>query len=66
MTRTIEGVHQVCLGGLGIALLSHWMAREGLASVALEEARLSDAAPEMLTIYNASVRLLTPRPARAP
>jgi DNA-binding transcriptional LysR family regulator len=44
-TSTIEGVHQTSLGGLGTALLSNWMAGEGLASGALEEARLSDAAP---------------------
>ena len=48
---TIEGVHQACIGGLGIALLSEWMAREGLLSGALEEVRLTDAAPEMLTIW---------------
>lgn len=48
---TIEGVHQACIGGLGIALLSNWMARESLLSGALEEVRLTDAAPEMLTIW---------------
>ncbi len=47
-TSTIEGVHQTSLGGLGTALLSNWMAGEDLVSGALEEARLSDAAPVML------------------
>jgi DNA-binding transcriptional LysR family regulator len=48
---TIEGVYQACIGGLGIALLSEWMAKEGLASGALAEVRLTDAAPEMLAIW---------------
>lgn len=49
--NTIEGLHQACLGGLGIALLSRWDVAEELARGLLAEVRLEEGAPEPLTIW---------------
>jgi DNA-binding transcriptional LysR family regulator len=49
--NTIEGIHQACVGGLGIALLSHWEVADELAAGILVEVDLVDAAPEALAIW---------------
>ncbi len=49
--NSIEGIHQACVGGLGIALLSRWEAADDVATGALREVRLADAEPEALAIW---------------
>jgi DNA-binding transcriptional LysR family regulator len=48
---SVEGIHQACLGGLGIALLSYWEVEEELAAGRLAEVRLDGAEPETLAIW---------------
>ncbi|SFV05407.1 DNA-binding transcriptional regulator, LysR family [Methylobacterium sp. 174MFSha1.1] len=49
--NTIEGLHQACLGGLGIALLSRWDVAEEVARGLLAEVRLEEGEPEPLAIW---------------
>ncbi len=48
--NSIEGLHQACLCGLGIALLSEWAVRDELASGQLVPVTLRDAVAEALAI----------------
>jgi len=49
--NSIDAVHEACRGGLGIACLSHWDVAADLASGALIEITLDDAALEPLAIW---------------
>lgn len=48
---SIEALHQVCLGGLGIANLSSWDVKEAVESGRLHHIMLEDAEPEPLAIW---------------
>lgn len=48
---SIEALHQVCLGGLGIANLSNWDVRNAVESGQLRHIVLEDAEPEPLAIW---------------
>lgn len=48
---SIEGLHEVCLGGGGIVLISHWNVREDLAAGRLVTLPLLGTAPEDLAIW---------------
>ena len=60
---SVEALHQACLGGLGIALLSAWDAKEELAAGELVEVPLQDAGPEALPIWAVypTARLVPPK-----
>ncbi|MCG5237820.1 LysR family transcriptional regulator [Xanthobacter oligotrophicus] len=49
--NSIDALHEVCRGGLGIANLSGWNVREDLASGLLRQVTLADAVPEALGIW---------------
>ncbi len=49
--NSIEGLLQICLGGLGIANLSAWFVEAELAGGTLREVRLADAEPEPLSVW---------------
>lgn len=49
--NTIEGIHQACVAGLGIARLSRWEVAAEVASGALQEVRLADTSLQALTIW---------------
>lgn len=49
--NSLDAVEEACVGGLGIAYLSHWHAREELERGRLSEIRLADAQTEPLTIW---------------
>ena len=49
--NTIEGLHQACLGGLGIAMLSRWDVADEVAGGLLAEVRLAEGEPEPLAIW---------------
>lgn len=49
--NSIDAIHEACRGGLGIAYLSRWDVAADLASGALREITLDDAAPESLAIW---------------
>ncbi len=49
--NTIEGIHQACLGGLGLALLSYWEVADELRTGDLVEVTLSDARPDTIAIW---------------
>lgn len=49
--NSLDAVQEACVGGLGIAYLSHWHAREELASGRLTDITLADAQTEPLTIW---------------
>lgn len=61
--NSIEGVHQACLSGLGIAMLSIWDAREEVADGRLVPLALVDGAPEPLAIWavHPSSRFVPPK-----
>jgi DNA-binding transcriptional LysR family regulator len=48
---SIEGVHAACSAGLGIALLSDWVASDELRDGRLVALELADAQPEPLAIW---------------
>ena len=48
---SMEAVHVACLAGLGIATFSHWDVEAELASGALRQVVLEDAAPESVAIW---------------
>lgn len=49
--NSIEAIHQACLGGLGIANLSHWDVDPAIRSGALVEVALEAAIPDPLAIW---------------
>lgn len=49
--NSVEGLHQACLDGLGIALLSEWVVREDLAAGRLVPLDLRDATADPLAIW---------------
>ncbi|RSV36828.1 LysR family transcriptional regulator [Sphingomonas sp. ABOLD] len=49
--NSIEAIHQVCLGGLGIANLSSWDVDAAIRSGALVEIELTDGVPDPLAIW---------------
>lgn len=48
---SIEALHQVCAGGLGLAILSHWDVKDAVESGRLCRIELEDAEPEPLAIW---------------
>lgn len=49
--NSIEAIHQACVGGLGIANLSHWYVEPALSDGTLQTVTLRDAKPEQLAIW---------------
>jgi DNA-binding transcriptional LysR family regulator len=62
-SSSVEALHQACLGGLGIAMLSEWDAREKVAVGHLLPIRMEAGEPEPLTIWAVypSARLTPPK-----
>jgi len=62
-THSIDAIHQACVDGAGIALLSEWDAREDLAAGKLVAVNIPDAKPEAMSIVALypSARLLPSR-----
>jgi DNA-binding transcriptional LysR family regulator len=62
-SSSVEALHQACLGGLGIALLSEWDAREEVAIGHLLPIDMDAGAPEPLAIWAVypTVRLVPPK-----
>ena len=60
---SVEALHQACLGGLGITMLSAWDVREDLALGHLLPIRLAMAEPEPLAIWAVypTARLVPPK-----
>ncbi len=61
--NSVEGLHQICLAGLGIAMLSTWDVREEVEDGRLETLTLADGAPEQLPIWavHPSSRFVPPK-----
>ena len=61
--NSIEGLRDICLAGLGIAVLSEWDVREEVARGALVPLRLSDGALEPLAVWGVhpSARFVPPK-----
>lgn len=49
--NTVEGIHEACVGGLGIALLSEWEVKDAIADGTMVRVPLAHAAPEPLPIW---------------
>jgi len=49
--NSIEGLLQICMGGLGLANLSAWFVKDELFSGSLQEVVLADADPEPLSVW---------------
>lgn len=65
-SNSIEGLHQACLGGLGIANLSAWEVYEELRAGTLVAVPLSDAVPEPLAVWAVyPTRRMVPQKVRA-
>ncbi|WP_458093774.1 LysR family transcriptional regulator [Roseomonas sp. WA12] len=62
-SSSVEALHQACLGGLGIAMLSEWDAQEEVATGQLLPIRMEAGEPEPLTIWAVypSARLTPPK-----
>jgi DNA-binding transcriptional LysR family regulator len=60
---SIEGVHEACVGGAGIALLSVWNVRDEIRDGSLVTVPLAAAVPEELSIWAVypTVRLVLPK-----
>ncbi|TPG45760.1 LysR family transcriptional regulator [Roseomonas nepalensis] len=60
---SVEALHEACLGGLGIAMLSEWDVREEVAVGHLLPVRMPAAAPEALAIWAVypTARLVPPK-----
>lgn len=50
-SNSVEGIHEACVGGLGIANLSAWEVKEELAAGRLVLVRLEDGVPEPFDIW---------------
>lgn len=50
-SSSIEGVHEACRRGLGLALLSYWDVKDELAAGRLASVALGDAEPQDLSIW---------------
>ncbi|MHA7064157.1 LysR family transcriptional regulator [Azospirillum argentinense] len=61
--NSIEGLRDICLAGLGIAVLSEWDVRDEVARGALVALRLSDGALEPLAVWGVhpSARFVPPK-----
>ncbi|WP_188262804.1 LysR family transcriptional regulator [Azospirillum tabaci] len=61
--NSIEGLRDICLAGLGIAVLSEWDVREEVARGTLAALRLSDGALEPLAVWGVhpSARFVPPK-----
>ena len=62
-SSSVEALHQACLGGLGIAMLSHWDVREDIAQGHLLPIPMDGWAPELLAIWAVypTARLVPPK-----
>ncbi|MDK3020822.1 LysR family transcriptional regulator [Pseudodonghicola flavimaris] len=62
-SSSIETLHQACIDGFGIGLLSHWYVKPDIAAGRLVELPLADATPEHLDIWAVypSARLVSPK-----
>ena len=60
---SVDALHEACLGGLGIALLSDWNVVDDIASGALLPVPLADAAPEARGVWaiHPSARFVPPK-----
>ncbi|UEM07684.1 LysR family transcriptional regulator (plasmid) [Skermanella rosea] len=61
--NSIEGLREICLAGLGIAILSDWDVREEVARGQIVPLRLTDGEPEPLAIWavHPSSRFVPPK-----
>lgn len=50
-TSSIDGVHDACVTGAGLAILSHWHAKDDIAAGRLVAVLLRDAEPKELSIW---------------